>query len=352
VVTQGLCAVLRSRSGAVLLLMLAAGVYFSLSQPRFFSSANLQVLLSSASILWFVSIGLTFVMLTGGIDLSMGSFLALSGVAFGAFHLDIGVPVAPAIVLTLVFGFVVGGVVNGLLVGRMKLLALVVTLGTLILYRGVVDLWSKAETRQTESKLLDSLAFDSLLGLPVPVCLMLLTLALSAYVLRSTYFGRDVYAVGGSADAARLSGIRVPRTIASVYAIAGALAALAGVMQVARIAAVSPSVGTNIIFDATAAVLLGGTSFVGGIGGVGGTAVGVLFLATLQNGLAAGGLNSAWQQVISGTILIVALIVDMLRTGGWFDRARSLRENVEIGERGGPAGEGPTGTAATASADA
>jgi ribose/xylose/arabinose/galactoside ABC-type transport system permease subunit len=332
-VGRALSAVLRSRSGAVLLLMIAAAVYFTLTQPRFFTSANLQVLVASASILWFVALGLTFVMLTGGIDLSMGSFLALSGVAFGAFFIDLGIPVVPAIVMTLIFGFVVGGVVNGLLIGKLKLLALVVTLGTLILYRGVVDLWSKTETRQTESKLLDSLAFDSFLGLPIPVWLMAATLALSAYVLRSTYFGRDVYAVGGSADAARLSGIRVPRTIASVYAIAGGFAALAGVMQVARVAAVSPSVGTNIIFDATAAVLLGGTSFVGGIGGVGGTAVGVLFLATLQNGLAAGGLNSAWQQVISGTILIVALVVDMLRTGGWFDRGRSLRENVETTER-------------------
>jgi ribose transport system permease protein len=306
-----------SRFAAVLVLLVVIWVYFSLSQDRFLTSANIQAMLAGASILWFVALGLTFVMLAGAYDLSLGSQLALSGMAFGAFYLSLGLPLLVALGLTVAFGAVVGGGVNGFLVGRLGMPFLVVTLGTLTLYRGIVDLWSGGDTRQVESSALDAAAFDKLLGIPLTVWLMAAALAISAYVLRSTYFGRDVYAVGGSAPAARLSGIRVARTLALVYAVAGAMAAVAGILQVARVGAVSPVVGGNVIFDATAAVVLGGASFTGGVGSVGGTGVAVIFLATLQNGLAVAGLQSAWQQVISGGILIVALFVDVMRNGGW-----------------------------------
>jgi ribose transport system permease protein len=306
-----------SRFAAVLTLLVVIWIYFSVTQDRFLTSANIQAMLAGASILWFVSLGLTFVMLAGVYDLSLGSLLALSGMAFGAFYLDLGLPLAVALALTVAFGAVVGGGVNGFLVGRLAMPFLVVTLGTLTLYRGVVDLWSDGDTRQVDSATLDTIAFDKIAGVPVSVCLMAAALAVSAYVLRSTYFGRDVYAVGGSAPAARLSGIHVARTVALVYAVAGAMAAIAGVLQTARVGAVSPLVGGNVIFDATAAVVLGGASFTGGVGSVGGTGVAVIFLATLQNGLAVAGLQSAWQQIISGGILIVALFVDVMRNGGW-----------------------------------
>jgi ribose/xylose/arabinose/galactoside ABC-type transport system permease subunit len=152
------------------------------------------------------------------------------------------------------------------------------------------------------------------------------TFLVALYVQRSTYFGRDVYAVGGNADAARLSGIKVARTIIAVYAISGLLAGVGGVLQTARIGAASPQVGEAVLFDAAAAVLLGGTSFAGGIGGVGGTAVGVLFLATLQNGLSVAGIASYWQQIVTGGILLVAVLLDrvqreggaaLLRRAGW-----------------------------------
>ena len=133
---------------------------------------------------------------------------------------------------------------------------------------------------------------------------------------RSTYFGRDVYAVGGNADAARLSGVRVSRTIIAVYAVSGMLAAAGGVLQTARIGAASPLVGEAVLFDSAAAVLLGGTSFAGGLGGVGGTAVGVLFLATLQNGLSVSGVASFWQQIITGAILLAAILLDRIQREG------------------------------------
>jgi ribose transport system permease protein len=302
---------------AVLLLLVALFVFFSFTQERFFTSGNIDALLTSAAILWVVSIGLTFVMIAGGFDLSLGSMLALTGVALGSFFNELSLPIGPAILLTLGLGLVLGGAVNGFLIGRIGLSFLVVTLGTLILFQGALNLWSDTETQQVISPLLDSLAFDALLGIPVPVWIMATVFLVALYVQRSTYFGRDIYAVGGSPEAARLSGIKVARTIIAVYAIAGLLAALGGVLQVARIGAASPLVGEALIFDAAAAVLLGGTSFAGGVGGVGGTAVGVLFLATLQNGLSVSGVESFWQQIITGAILIAAVLLDKVQREGW-----------------------------------
>lgn len=306
----------RQRFSVVLVLLLVLFAVFALSQDRFFTSGNIEALLTSAAILWVVSIGLTFVMLAGGFDLSIGSTLALSSIALGASINDFGLTPVLAIVLTLLFGAALGGGVNGVLVGPLGLSFLVVTLGTLILFRGVLNLWSDTKTEQVVSSLLDSLAFDSFLGIPIPVWIMAATFLAALYVQRSTYFGRDVYAVGGNADAARLSGVRVGRTIIAVYAVSGMLAAAGGVLQTARIGAASPQVGESVLFDAAAAVLLGGTSFAGGVGGVGGTAVGVLFLAVLQNGLSVSGAASFWQQIITGAILLVALLLDRIQRQG------------------------------------
>jgi ribose/xylose/arabinose/galactoside ABC-type transport system permease subunit len=309
-------AAFRLRFLAVLVLLILVFVFFSITQSRFLTSADIDALLTSASVLWMVSIGLTFVMLTGGFDLSLGSLLALSGIALGKLMAGSGVPLGYAIPVTLAFGLALGGLVNGVLIGRLGLPFLVVTLGTLTLYGGLVNLWSKSFTTELLSPSLTALAFNHALGVPIPVWIMIGVFLLALYLQRSTYFGRDVYAVGGSVEAARLSGVRVARTLIAVYAIAGLLAALAGILQDARIGAASPLVGGTVIFDAAAAVLLGGTSFAGGIGGVGGTAIGVLFLATLQQGLSVSGVQDYWQQIITGVILVIVVLLDRIQHGG------------------------------------
>lgn len=320
---------LGARFVGVLLLLAALFAYFSVTQDGFLTSNNIDSLLTSVSILFVVAIGLTFVMLSGGIDLSVGSMLAISGILLGKLF-DAEVPIVLAVGLTLLGGAALGGLLNGMLIGRIGLSFLVVTLGSEILLRGVLNLWSDAETTQVVSPFLDSLAFGKMLGLPIAVWIMIGVLAAATYVLRSTYFGRDIYTVGGNPQAARLSGINVARTIMLVYAIAGLMAALGGVIQVARVGAASPLVGEAILFDAAAAVLIGGTSFRGGIGGVAGTAVGVLFLGVLQNGLSVSGIESFWQQVITGTILILAVLVETLRTE---ERFRSFRLGRLLGRR-------------------
>lgn len=328
-------AAFRLRFLSVLVLFVLVFVFFSVTKSSFFTSSDIDALLTGASILWMVSIGLTFVMLAGGFDLSLGSLLALAGIALGHLMVGSGVPFGFAIAITLLFGLALGACVNGVLIGKMGLPFLVVTLGTLTLYGGLVDLWSKSATTEILNPSLTGLAFNHAAGVPIPVWIMIGVFLAALYLQRSTYFGRDVYAVGGSADAARLSGVRVSRTLIAVYGIAGLLAALAGVLQDARIGAASPLVGSTVIFDAAAAVLLGGTSFAGGIGGVGGTAIGVLFLATLQQGLSVSGVQDYWQQIITGAILVVVVLLDRIQREGLASigirpRSRGARSKPEI----------------------
>ena len=310
---------------AVLVMLVVIVAFFSLTQPRYMTSANVESMLTSASILWMVAIGSTFVMVTGGFDLSVGSLLALCGILLGVCINHMGIPAGVAVLIVLVFGALAGTFVNGLLIGRLGLPFFVITLATLILYRGLVNLISDTKTEAINSSLLDSIAFDRFLGVPIPVWIMLVTLVLAVHVLRRTYFGRDVYAVGGNPAAAELSGIKVSRTLMAVYGIVGLAAALGGVIQSARIGAASPAVGEDIIFTAAAAVLLGGTAFSGGVGGVVGTAVGVLFLAALQNGLSVAGLQTFWQQIVTGAILIAAMLLDKAQRDGFRLRGLAAR---------------------------
>lgn len=309
---------LRSSSQFLGVAVLLVGMFvaFSIIEPRFFTAANIRVMLTSVAILWMISLGLTVVMLTGGFDLSLGSMLGLAGFIFVGFYVNLGLPALVAVLLTVVAGGIIGGAANGFLIGRVRMPFLVVTIGTLSLFQGITYLVSGGQTTSLTSSLLDSIGFGTGLGVPYSVWIMLGTFVASLFVLRRTYFGRDVYATGGNPRAAQLAGVSVTRTLVAAYAFAGAMAALGGVLQNAFISAASPVGAGSIIFDATAAVLLGGTALGGGIGGVGGTVVGVLFLGVLQNGLSIGGVQSAWQQMISGAIVILAVLFQQLQGTG------------------------------------
>jgi ribose transport system permease protein len=302
-----------SRYAVVLVLLIGIFVFFSVTQDNFLTRANIENLLASVAILLVVSIGMTFVVLTGGIDLSVGSLLALSGLILSSLFNGLGVPAPLAVLLTVLIGALIGGGVNGVLIGKAGLSFFVVTLGTLSLYRGIVNIWSDTKTTYITSPFIDGIGFGKFLGISTPIWIMLGTFVVAFVLLRWTYFGRDVYAVGGNIDAARLSGINVGWTLICVYAIAGLCATLAGVIQVGRLGAASPLVGQDIPLDAAAGVLLGGTSFLGGVGGVTGTVVGVLFIGTLQNGLSIAGVQSFWQQVVTGAILIIAVGIDRIQ---------------------------------------
>jgi ribose transport system permease protein len=293
----------------VLLLVVGMFIVFSVTQPAFSTSTNVQNLVANSALLWIVAMGMTFVLLSGGFDLSVGATATLVGILMAKL-LELGVPGPLVVVLCVLAGAVVGGLFNGVAVGKIGLSVFVVTLATMTSLTGVVSLWSGSNSFLVTDPVARWLATERLLGLPMPIWIMAAVFLVAVYVQNRTYFGRDIYAIGGSPIAARLSGIHVPRTLILVYALAGACAALAGTIGVGRVGAAVPTVDGTLALQAIAAVLLGGTALTGGHGGVGGTALGVLFIAVLQNGLSLAGVASDWQNVVTGVILIIAVAGD------------------------------------------
>ena len=203
-----------------------------------------------------------------------------------------------------------------MLIGKFKLNFFVVTLGMASLIGGVVNVVTNGETQTiTATGFFFGIGNNSFLGMPIPIWISAGALIAAGLVLNHTPFGRAVYAVGGNSEAARLAGINVPLLLAIVYSIAGAGAALAGIVDASRLSSASPeSSGSDLTLTAAAAVLLGGTSFFGGIGGVTGTLVGVLLISFLQNGLGLMGVSAFWQGIVTGAVLIAAVALDRLQT--------------------------------------
>jgi ribose/xylose/arabinose/galactoside ABC-type transport system permease subunit len=297
-----------SRFRPVLLVTILLFVVFSVTLTGFLTKVNIENILTSISIVWIVAMGMTFVLISRGLDLSVGAVAALSGILLAKL-IALGVPGGVSLLACVVAGGLVGALVNGALIGN-GLSVFVVTLASLTALTGVADLWSNTESFYVTAPIVAQISLRHIFGIQMLIWIMLATFVLCLYVQKRTYFGRDVFATGGSLTAARLSGIRTSRTLIIVYAVSSALAGLAGVVAVARTGAATPQVDNNLALEAIAGVLLGGTSLVGGLGGVGGTLVGVLFLGVLDNGLSIAGFASAWQMVITGVILVSAIVLD------------------------------------------
>jgi ribose transport system permease protein len=318
----------------VLLLVIALIVIFSVTLPTFRTSDNIQNTLTNSAGLWVVAMGMTFVCLSGGIDISVGALMALNGV-FLAKLTSAGLSQWPALVALIVFSTAVGAIANGLLIGRFKLSFFIVTLATMTAITGVVNVWSGSSSIPVESDFVNGIAVNELLGVQIPIWIMAITLVIALYVQRYTYLGRDIYAVGGNLQAARLSGIRTIRTIVIVYGLMGLTAAIAAMVSVSQIGVASATVDNNLALSAIAAVVLGGTAFGGGGGGVQGTVFGVLFLGILSNGLDLAGVPGAWQQVATGVILIAALLEYKTGAGIVPGRRRRGGGGGATGSRGG-----------------
>ena len=286
---------------------------FELASGRFLSVGNLSIVMQQASINAVLAAGMTFVILTGGIDLSVGSILALAAVVAVGATLTPGLAWA-AIPLALLAGAACG-LVNGSLIAWLGLPPFIVTLGALTAVRGVARLAAGDSTVFNSDLPFSVIGNGNLLGVPWLVVIAFLVILLSWVILRRTVLGTWIYAVGGNAEAAALAGIKVPLVLLFVYAISGLLAGLGGVMSAARLyAANGLQLGQAYELDAIAAVILGGTSFVGGIGSVWGTLIGALIIAVLSNGLILLGVSDIWQYIIKGGVIILAVAIDKLRT--------------------------------------
>jgi len=290
-------------------------VGFHLLTGRFITVNNLSIVMQQASINTVLAAGMTFVILTGGIDLSVGSILAAAamvGVLVSLFP-DMGLLGIPA---ALGVGLICG-LVNGAIISALRLPPFIVTLGSLTAIRGVARLLGNDTTVFNAELPFDFIGNGTLFGVPWLAVIALLTIAASWFVLKRTVLGTWIYAIGGNAEAARLTGIKVPRVLLFVYATSGLLAGLGGVMSAARLyAANGLQLGQAYELDAIAAVILGGTSFVGGVGSIWGTLVGALIIAVLSNGLILVGVSDIWQYIIKGLVIIVAVALDRFRLQG------------------------------------
>ncbi|RAJ68849.1 ribose transport system permease protein [Streptomyces sp. Amel2xB2] len=307
------------RHGALVALVLTAAVS-ALSFDSFADPGNLQNIAVSAAFLAIVALGMTFVIVSGGIDLSVGSVFALGGVlaAWGSRH---GPLVALLLALTVCGGI---GLVNGLLIARARLAPFIVTLAAMLGARGLM-LNITDEGADTFLVAKDSLFADlgreKLLGVGVPVWITLALFLLGGVLLRRTRFGQHVYAVGGNEDAASLMGASVARTKVSVYVLSGLLAGLAGALNAAWLASGVTILGQGMELEAISAVVIGGTLLTGGMGFVSGSLVGVLLLKVIQNVInQIGSLDSAYQQVVSGAFLVVVVVVQT-----WLGRRHKAR---------------------------
>ncbi|WP_396332916.1 ribose ABC transporter permease [Burkholderia anthina] len=285
------------------------------TQGTFFTGQNIAIVSQQAAINTVLAAGMTFVILTGGIDLSVGSIVATAAMtammvslspSFGALALPVGL---------LTGAFL--GVVNGLLIAYLRLPAFIVTLGSLTAVRGLARLLGDDGTVMNQNLGFAWIGNASVLGVPVLAIIALAVILISWFILRRTVLGIWIYALGGNPAAARLSGIKVSLILLFVYAISGLLSGLGGVMSAARLyAANGLQIGQGYELDAIAAVILGGTSFVGGVGSIWGTLVGALIIAVLSNGLVILGVSDIWQFIIKGLVIIAAVALDRFRRNG------------------------------------
>ena len=297
----------------VLSVLLILIVVFSLLQPQFHTWTNALNILQTNAVLLIVSVGLTFVLLVGGFDLSIGGVLALSGV-FVAELLGEGVGTISALVIVVLGGILIGIVFNGYPIARLGANFFMITLGVSFATRGIALVITGGESKGLyENQLLRNIGNGQIGQFGYLIFISLGILALATVVTRYSGFGRMIYAVGGNSEAARLAGINVVWIRISAYAISAGLAAFAGFLEAGRLAAAAPDTDTGIEFTAAAAVLLGGTSFVGGVGTMFGTFLGVLFLGVLQNGLIISSISIYYQNVITGAVLVLSVLIDRFR---------------------------------------
>lgn len=301
---------LLEQKSLIALLVLIAVVSFL--NPNFFMLDNLLNILRQTSVNAIIAVGMTVVILTAGIDLSVGSVLALCG-AVAATMVGLELPVYLVIPAALALGAALGGI-SGVIIAKGKVQAFIATLVTMTLLRGATLVYTDGRPVSTGfSDAADSFAWlgtGYLFGIPVPIWLMALVFIAAWYMLNHTRMGRYIYALGGNEAATRLSGINVDRVKIAVYALCGLLAALAGLIVTSRLSSAQPTAGTGYELDAIAAVVLGGTSLAGGKGRIMGTLIGALIIGFLNNALNLLDVSSYYQMIAKAVVILLAVLVD------------------------------------------
>lgn len=293
-------------------IVLVVFAVFSALSPNFRTIANLQILLLNGAVIAFLALGQTFVLLTGGIDLSTGSNVALTGM-FAAIAMYQGVPWWGAAAIAIVAGTAVG-VFNGAVVHYAKLPPFIVTFSTFGIAASVPKILTGAQSVSVKDPFFAVIGRGGLAGVPMPVVLLVVAAVILTFTLRRTPMGVHIYAVGGNAETSRLAGISIPRVTITVYAVSGLCAAMGGLITTSRLMVGYPVAGSgNELFYSIASAVVGGVSLFGGIGTIPGALVGSILIATVSNGMNVLGVESYWQPLVIGAIILVGVILDTYR---------------------------------------
>lgn len=293
------------------IVLLVLVLIISLMNPKFLTMYNILNVFRQVSINGLIAFGMTFVILTSGIDLSVGAILGLSGMILGLM-ITAGVPDYLAVLSVLLIGAMLG-LFNGVLISKVRLQAFIVTLATMTMFRGVTMIISDgipAMGLTNDAPVLDFFSQGSIFGIPFPMIIFIIVFFILLIILQNTVFGRGVYAIGGNEEVARLSSMPTDRIKTMVYVISGLMSALAGVILTSRLSSSQPTAGMSFELDAIAAVVIGGTSLAGGRGRLFGTFIGVLIIGVLNNGLNIIGVSAFYQQFIKGLVILLAVILD------------------------------------------
>lgn len=295
-----------------LIVLIVTSAVIALLNPRFLSWSNILTVLRQTSINAVIATGMTFAILIGGIDLSVGSVLGLCG-AIAATMVSSGTNVFIAVLAVLVLGTAIG-YLNGTLITTGELQPFIATLGTVTLLRGAILVFTQGRPISTgntpASESFSEIGTGFLGPIPIPVYIMILVFIVAYYILNHTRIGRYIYATGSNEEATMYSGIKTARVKRFVYAVSGMMAALAGILLTARLGSAQPTSGAGYELDAIAAVVLGGTSMAGGIGTIGGTAIGALIIGVLNNALNLMKVSSYYQDVAKGIVILIAVLLD------------------------------------------
>ncbi|WP_125588940.1 ABC transporter permease subunit [Companilactobacillus jidongensis] len=295
-----------------LLALIVLVILVTVLSPGFIQPNNLLNLLRQVSINAVIAFGMTFVILTGGIDLSVGSILALTG-AVTATLLSTGISPVIALLAGIALGSLLG-FVNGLLIAYGKAAPFIATLATMTIFRGATYVFTNGNpitgTKMNDSFLFQFMGRGYLLGIPFPIFIMAIVYLVLYLLLHKTTFGRKTYALGGNENAAFIAGVKTKMVTIWIYTISGLMAAIAGIILTSRLSSAQPDAGTSYEMDAIAAVVLGGTSLAGGKGRIFGTLIGALIIGTLNNGMNLLGISSFYQQIVKGIVIIIAVLLD------------------------------------------
>lgn len=311
---------LERRETSVFLILVALCIGLTIYSPTFLSYTNIKNVLVSNTAMGIMAAGMTFVLITAGIDVSVASQMMFSATWLALLaETPLGNPV------TIVLAALLIGLVNGALISKFDIHPIIITLGTNSIYRGIILVFTNGRWLMNLPKWFTGFS-STVFGIPLPVVYALLIFLISAYILKHTYFGRSIYAMGGNREAARYAGVNLKKTVFLTYTYTGVLCGAAGLVLDSILGNCQPSGSNGWEMNVIAAAVIGGTNILGGYGTIGGTVIGVLMMGVIENGLVVAHVPTYWQKLVYGLIIIVTVTIDVLRK----KKADSRKQMIEI----------------------